>query len=145
MSAPDPAAQRDAADAWLRKAADDLATVPAVLALTPPLSSIAAYHLQQAAEKLMKALLTLAAEPFRKTHSLNELGDQVVAIHPDLSGLVNALRPRSTWSFAFRYPMDDLMTEDEPTLADLEATRLAVVELRERLVRLLEASRLSRP
>lgn len=119
--------------------------MPAVLATDPPLSGIAAYHLQQAAEKLMKALLTLSAMPFRKTHSLNELGDQVVAVHPDLAALVDVLRPRSTWSFAFRYPMDDIAAEDEPTLTDLEATRLTVAELRAQLARLLETAPLTHP
>jgi hypothetical protein len=63
---------------------------------------IAAYHGQQAAEKLSKGLLVLAATAFRKMHDLDELSEAAVAIYPDLVPLL--FRARTYWGFAFRYP-----------------------------------------
>ena len=136
MTDPDPSAQHEAACAWLDpdpiRADDDIATIHAVLALPRPRQGIAAYHLQQAAEKIMKGLLTAAAVPFRRTHSLNELGDQVIGVWPDLATAIDPLRPHSTWSFAFRYPLDEILEEDEPTDIEIEAALVLVHVLRDR-------------
>ena len=105
MSGVDPARQRDEAKAWLAKAEEDLAAVRACLDAEPPLLGIAAYHCQQAAEKLIKGLLVLAATPFRKTHDLDELSEAAAPIYPDLRALLGHVRVRTYWGFAFRYPM----------------------------------------
>ena len=55
MSGLDPAKQRDEAKAWLAKADEDLAAIRACLDAERPLLGIAAYHCQQAAEKLIKS------------------------------------------------------------------------------------------
>jgi HEPN domain-containing protein len=123
MSAHDRRKQREAARGWIGKADDDVATVDAVLALDPPRLGVAAYHVQQAAEKLVKGLLTVAAVPFRRTHNLNELGNQVVGRWPELADAVEHLRPRTTWGVAFRYPRD----------ADIPAEEPSAVEIREAL------------
>ena len=48
----------------------------------------ALFHCQQAVEKALKGLLTWHDVPFRKTHSLEELGRQVVALHGELRPMV---------------------------------------------------------
>ncbi|MGH2444120.1 MAG: HEPN domain-containing protein [Chloroflexota bacterium] len=45
----------------------------------PPLLSDTAFHCQQATEKAMKALLAWHDVPFRRVHSLEEIGEQVLA------------------------------------------------------------------
>ena len=41
-----------------------------------------AYHVQQAAEKLIKALLVLSGEPFRRTHDLDDIVSRLLPIYP---------------------------------------------------------------
>jgi HEPN domain-containing protein len=43
---------------WFQKARDDLEAAQRLLGGTPPLTAPAAFHVQQAAEKAMKACLT---------------------------------------------------------------------------------------
>ena len=64
--------QREA-QAWLRKADDDVRSAQVDLAADPPLIEDALFHCQQAAEKAAKAFLTAHDTIFRKTHDLDEL------------------------------------------------------------------------
>jgi HEPN domain-containing protein len=52
---------------------EDVDVAVAAAGLNPPRFGAAGYHLQQAAEKAVKALLVLAGEPFRHTHDLDYL------------------------------------------------------------------------
>jgi HEPN domain-containing protein len=56
-----------------------------------------AFHLQQAAEKLIKALLVLAGEPFRRTRDLDDLASRVVPIYPRFAQRAEAVRHLSVW------------------------------------------------
>ena len=69
-----------------------------------PLLKIAAYHAQQAAEKLMKALLTATGAPFRRTHDLSELAEALASVTPELAAEFEPLRSLSSWSVVARYP-----------------------------------------
>lgn len=74
MSEPDRSAQpeyRLEARRWLAIVEEDIDVAVAAAGLSRLGAS--AYHVQQAAEKLIKALLVLAAEPFRRTHDLDDL------------------------------------------------------------------------
>ena len=51
----------------------DIRSAEACLAGADPIPEAAAYHCQQAAEKLIKGLLVLARTPFRKTHDMEVL------------------------------------------------------------------------
>ena len=93
----DPTRQADAL-AWLRKADLD------VRAAEPPLLEDAAFHCQQAVEKALKAFLTWHDEPFRKTHDLNELGQQVARLEPELEPLLRHAAPLTEYAWAYRYP-----------------------------------------
>ncbi|HET6468865.1 MAG TPA: HEPN domain-containing protein [Geminicoccaceae bacterium] len=128
--------QRREASLWLAKAVEDIAAARRLMMSPDPLLGVAAYHVQQAAEKLLKSALTLRAIPFRKTHDLDELGDQVVAALPALAPLIEAVRPRTAWAFAFRYPEGaadaepvPAASEIEAALAEIEALRAAITEL----------------
>jgi HEPN domain-containing protein len=132
MSGVDPARQRDEAKAWLAKAGEDLGAVRVCLDAEPPLLGIAAYHCQQAAEKLIKGLLVLAATPFRKTHDLDELSEAAVPIYPDLGPLLDHVRARTYWGFAFRYPMpaESEGGQGPPTAEEIEETLQRLHDLR---------------
>jgi HEPN domain-containing protein len=136
MSGVDPAKQRDEARAWLAKADEDLRAIRLCLDARPPVLGVAAYHCQQAAEKLIKALLVLAATPFRKTHDLDELSEAAAAIYPDLEPLLGHIRVRTYWGFAFRYPMpgEGEGTQQPPTPDEIEEMRRHLSDLRAGLV-----------
>jgi predicted nucleotidyltransferase/HEPN domain-containing protein len=77
------------------------------LAADPPLRGIAAFHCQQAIEKLLKGFLVLAAKRSRKTHSLEELGAAAQARFPEIAASVAAAKDWSRWAVDFRYPGND--------------------------------------
>lgn len=68
----------------------DIAAIEMGLKMDPPLSSVAAYHCQQAAEKLLEALLVLAGRPIRKIHDLDTL---MTAAQSDWPDVADALGP----------------------------------------------------
>jgi hypothetical protein len=120
MSAPDPNALRARAEAWAALAEIDRRSAVACLDADPLLPSSAAYHCQQAAEKLLKAILVRAGIMFRRTHDLRELGDAVVARHGDLLPMARAVEGWTVWGTAFRYPAE-ADPEPEPSAAELGA------------------------
>jgi HEPN domain-containing protein len=65
--------QREQALLFLRKAAQDEALLDEVIAATVISDEIFGFHCQQAAEKLLKALLSDMGVRFRKTHELGAL------------------------------------------------------------------------
>ena len=73
MSGPEPQylVQWEEALRWLAKAAEDLAA--GRLLADEGMRDPAAFHVQQALEKVLKALLVAAAEDLRKTHDLESL------------------------------------------------------------------------
>jgi HEPN domain-containing protein len=90
--------------AWWLKARGDLAKARHALTANEPFRDDAVYHCQQAIEKAMKSLLTWHDVPFRKTHSLEELGRQCVVIDQSLLNLVDQAVPLSEYAWTFRYP-----------------------------------------
>jgi HEPN domain-containing protein len=89
---------------WLIKAANDLRAAEIDLAAMPPLYEDTLFHCQQAVEKSLKAFLTLHNKPFRKTHSLEEIGETCLAIDSTLREIVDESVPLSEYAWAFRYP-----------------------------------------
>jgi HEPN domain-containing protein len=102
---------------WLLIADRDVRSAQACLDAASPIPEAAAYHCQQAAEKLIKALLVLARVPFRKTHDLEALRDLVVPRFPDLAEAIDRLVPLTDWGHVFRYP--DLGGEPVPSREEL--------------------------
>jgi len=111
---------------WLVKAKHDVGSARLLMTGEEPYLDTAVYHCQQAAEKALKAYLTLKDTPFNKIHDIAILIGQCAEFDrgfEDLSALADVLTPYAT---AFRYPGDIL----EPTAPDAEEA----VEMAERIV-----------
>jgi uncharacterized protein len=121
----DPLARWEAVERWLVKAEADRRAAELCLSSGPALHGIAAFHCQQAVEKLLRGFLVLAGKRSRKTHSLGELGALAQPAFPDIADLVTGATDWSRWAFEFRYPSED--PADEPGPDELRRA-LAVVE-----------------
>ena len=84
----------------------------------PPLHDVAAFHCQQAAEKLLKGFLVHANVDFSKTHDLGRLAQVVTAHHPSVAPLVMGMDDWTSWSVAYRYP-DLAEPQPEPSAEEL--------------------------
>ncbi|RJR43010.1 MAG: HEPN domain-containing protein [Deltaproteobacteria bacterium] len=102
--------------AWLQKAATDLRAAQHDLAAVPPIMDDAAFHCQQAVEKLFKAFLMWHSIPFRKTHSLEELGEQCLDLDISLKDMVDRAVPLTEFAWKFRYPGEP----EEPSLQEVQ-------------------------
>jgi len=123
---------------WLRKAAMDLKAARHDLAGAPPLLADAVFHCQQAAEKTLKGFLMWHGVPFRKTHSLEELGEQCLDLDITLRDLVDQAVPLTEYAWRFRYPGEP----EEPSGEEAqEALQLAQKLLEAILARLPEEVR----
>jgi HEPN domain-containing protein len=104
MNAPEEAAAQWAeAERWLAKADEDIAIVELALGRKPPLLDPAAFHCQQAAEKILKALLVAAAVAPPRTHDMERLV-QAAAHYPSLRDQMQAFARLTEWLTASRYP-----------------------------------------
>jgi len=91
----------------LHKAAEDEALVDEVIASANVSDQIIGFHCQQAAEKLLKALLSERDIPFRRTHDLREMMDALVDAGcplPDKLANLDRLTPYAT---LFRYELPE--------------------------------------
>lgn len=96
----------DALDPWLEIIENEMRAIRNNLEGPEPAPAIAAYHCQQAAEKIVKAVLVVEGIPFRKTHDIDELVERLPSHHAlrtDLK-LLDRFTPLAT---AYRYPMDE--------------------------------------
>jgi len=119
--------QWQVAERWLARAEQDLEVVQTLLALGDRQLDNAAFHLQQAAEKVLKGMLAAGARPFRKAHGLGELAGWVAELHPDLAPELADLDPYTTWVAAGRYP--DARTSVPITRATVETLLARCVTL----------------
>jgi HEPN domain-containing protein len=100
------AVQLEEARRWLYKPREDLAEI--LLTATQDLTAQAAFHVQQALEKVLKALFIAASKTFRRIHELRELADAVHAHWPDLVPIPFPWANASEWYLATRYPELDV-------------------------------------
>jgi HEPN domain-containing protein len=133
MNGDDAAERRREAAGWLAIAREDVRVARACLALDPPARGMAAYHCQQAAEKLVKGLLAAAGVAFRRTHDLDELADLAAQHHSGARDLLNAVRPLTVWGVAYRYPTMEDIPEPLPDDAEVRQAIAIVTDLAERL------------
>ena len=101
---------------WLVKARTDLEVGAFLMTPARPYSADATFHAQPAAEKSLKAFLTWHGSPFRKTHNLEELGQQCVAVDTALGPVADQAAPLTEYAWKFRYPGEI----DEPDRARAE-------------------------
>jgi HEPN domain-containing protein len=104
VKSPDPRARWAAVEGWLGAAGENRKTAALCLAADSPLRGSAAFHCQQAVEKLLKGFLVLAGKRSRKTHSLAQLGAAAQESFPEISDLVTVAKDWSRWAVDFRYP-----------------------------------------
>ena len=107
---------------WLRKADHDRRMSEAGLAQTPPITDGAAFHCQQAAEKLLKAFLTWRAQEFERTHDLRSLIESCARHDTTFLEMQDAVEPLTAYAVRFRYP-----GPTDPSVDEVKAA-LAVVE-----------------
>lgn len=89
---------------WLAKAHSDLRAAEHEFGAVPPLLDDVVFHCQQPAEKAMKGFLTWHGRPFRKTHSLEEIGEQCLRVDSTLRDLIDRAVPLTEYAWKFRYP-----------------------------------------
>jgi HEPN domain-containing protein len=122
------------AEAWLAKARQDVLAATALLHASPQLPAPAVFHVQQAVEKALKALLAWSGVAFRKTHDLRELGEQVSATDASLRDLMVRAERLTPFAWIFRYPGE----EEQPTVDEaheaLALARLVVDTVRSKIV-----------
>lgn len=128
MNAPDPGELWEEVVGWLRVARADPRMARIGLMPDPPLCGAAAFHCQQAADKLLKGCLVLGPVDFGKTHDLDRPGRSVLARFPHLGPMVTPLRPWTAWSVAYRYP-GEAGVEPKPSVAELSAALDLIVRL----------------
>jgi HEPN domain-containing protein len=90
---------------WLDRAADDIRATRSLL--RDGIGLQAAFHVQQAVEKCLKALLVAARKDVRKTHDLDTLAELARQHWPTLVTAPFPLRYVSRWYIVSRYPGDD--------------------------------------
>ena len=99
---------------WLDKARHDTSTVEKLLVGDAVETDVAAFHTQQAAEKLLKAFLVYRAIEFEKVHDLGQLLQQCAEDDAEFESLRDTVTPLSAYAVAYRYP-----GPAEPTKADV--------------------------
>ncbi|MBI4832552.1 MAG: HEPN domain-containing protein [Candidatus Lindowbacteria bacterium] len=109
--------------AWLGKAANDLRAAENGLVASPPLLEDVVFHCQQATEKTLKGFLLWNGCPFRKTHSIEELGEACLRVDPALRPLIDEAVPLTQYAWEFRYPGEPEMPSSEESEAALSVAR----------------------
>ena len=109
--------------AWMVKAAHDLDAATRLLDGDEPLSDVAVYHCQQAAEKALKGYLTFQGSPFSKTHSLSTLVEQAAEIDADFAELLDHAEELSPFAWRFRYPGDPLDPDETESQSAISCAR----------------------
>lgn len=115
---------------WLVRASSDVRAAEHELRATPPLLDDIVFHCQQVAEKSLKGFLTWHDRPFRKTHSIEEPGEQCLQVDPTLKGLIDRAVPLTEYAWKFRYPgepEEPSQQEAEEALATARQVHTAIV------------------
>lgn len=109
--------------AYLEGVREELDAVARLAA--PPTNRLAAYHLQQAAEKLVKAVRLHRGHPATLEHRISLLLDALTATDP-WRGRLEPLDRFSQFATAYRYPSPTGKLRAGPDSAALEAGRAEV-------------------
>ena len=91
---------------WLDKAENDLSVARHESGVDKKerVNEAICFHCQQAVEKSLKAFLAWNDIPFRKTHSIEEIGEACIQQDSTLKDLVDQAVPLTEYAWAFRYP-----------------------------------------
>jgi HEPN domain-containing protein len=116
---------------WLAKAWDDLGSARVLAAAGHDANAL--YHCQQAGEKSLKAYLTFHDQPFRKTHSLKELGESCSLLDSSLQELTTAADALTDYAWKLRYPGDPYVMEAAELEAMITVASRVLSEIQSRL------------
>jgi HEPN domain-containing protein len=119
--------QHDQAWLYLQKAKEDEVLLDEVLDSPRISDSVIGFHCQQAAEKLLKALLSFQGIRFRRTHDLLELIDLLIDNGYTLPGHLGDLDYLTPYAVEFRY---ELFSMAEEIRLDRQEARNLVANLR---------------
>jgi len=122
--------RREQALLFLRKAAQDEALVDAVIESDTVSDEVIGFHCQQAAEKMLKALLSDLGAVFRRTHELGALMDMLAhsgSPLPDEFETLERLTPFGTTHRYYDYVAKEPLRRAE-TRAQLSSLRAWVEE-----------------
>ena len=115
----------------MSKAAHDLRAAEIGIENEAPLDTVA-FHLQQCAEKLIKAFLNWKQVQYPKTHDLGALLDLAVPYQADLESFRQRLLAMGSYAVEMRYDDEFYPTADEIT-AGIQVAR----ELQQKIMSLL--------
>jgi len=90
---------------WVRKVAEDYRVAEALAALAEPLDDAICFHCQQAAEKLLKALLVASDLPPPRTHDLENLAARLSPPQPLPIHVEDAFTYLTELAVVPRYPV----------------------------------------
>lgn len=121
MNADEAEIRRREAARWLAIGEEDVRVSRGCLVLNIPAPGSAAYHCQQAAEKVIKGLLVVAGATFARTHDMDELVDLALVHYPNQKSSFEAVRRLTLWGVAYRYPGPEDVSEPVPTDAEIAA------------------------
>jgi HEPN domain-containing protein len=119
--------QWEEARRWLAKADEDLAAAQRLL---PEIVNQAAFHVQQAMEKTLKALMVAKRQEIRKTHDISLLVALVRPLWPELIPPHFPIVELSEWYLVSRYPgleEVELAASDVMTALNLVSDFMTVV------------------
>jgi uncharacterized protein len=133
MKAANSRARWEAVEEWVAVAEEDRRVAASCMAMDPPLRGIAAFHCQQAVEKLLKGFLVLAGKRSRKTHSFEQLGAAVAASFPEVADLLAAAKNWGGWAVDYRYPTMRRRAESAPEEGELRRALTVIDALSARL------------
>jgi HEPN domain-containing protein len=122
----------DPVQEWIDLAAQDEASAGFLLGMRPLPLEVICFHCQQAAEKLLKAVLARNKRVIPRTHDLPQLLDQAVVLFPSLASFEDMMVDLNEFSVVVRYPSHVQLEE----LDAIEALR-AVGLIRTAISRLL--------
>lgn len=121
---------------WLEVARRDIATAGWCLKAEPSLTEAAAYHCQQAAEKILKSMLVFEGIQFPKTHDLKILVNLVAPFAASIGERLDDVVPISVWGFAYRYPFEEEV-EAPPDKSEVAAALARIAALGRRVEALI--------
>lgn len=98
---------------WLRKADHDRQAAELMSAAIPALTDTAAFHCQQAVEKLLKAYLVWREHEFEKIHDLEELASLCAQSDGEFQVLIFRIVPLTAYAVRYRYPGPNDPTVEE--------------------------------
>jgi HEPN domain-containing protein len=108
---------------WLKKAGNDLLSIENNLRAEQIPFDVCCFHAQQAAEKYLKGFLVSWNIEFPKTHDLEFLTRQAIAINKEFERLLPLVRKLIDYAIFPRYPdLADDLTEEDAKLAYKNAT-----------------------